>query len=703
MFLDDITIGKKLLGGFLIVATITVIVAVVGYVFMSDMENLGNEIYNDRTVPIELLGAVDNDFTKIRADAYLAILDVNQRGESIRQIGEHVTDINTKIDLYKLTELNAEEEAALQVFETAWASYQQTTKEMQDALSRDDVQAATAIAGKEDVKANRAACIESLAGLIDVNSKMALQLTTEKTHAYESASFMMLIITIIAIIFALVFGFVLTRSITNPIEKMKEMIAHLGEGYLEKRLALNRNDEIGVMGTILNAFAENLEGKAEVAKSIAAGDLTVDIVLASDADELGKAMQAVKDNITLLSERTHKFAMNLKSGHLDYDVDNSVVMGEYNHILNELTGGRISIYNVMQEITRVCKSYADNDFSDSYNREVATAGVFDTVRIDLDTIGKQVSKALIEVQNQIESVAAGTEQANASITEVAYGSQKLAENAAVVSKNSDQGEYGLKEVLKAMEDFNQTVTSVSVKAEEVSVLASQANELAATGKKLAGEAEEGMLGITNASGQLNQMIADIRKQMEEIGKVVDIITEISDETNLLALNAAIEAARAGEAGLGFAVVADEVKELAGESRKSAENISRVIADLQKGSQNASEVMVRATTEVEKGNAAVQKTLLAFNKIVEAIDNITQNITEVASASEEQAAAVEEITGSASEVTNLIAETAKEAADSAAISEESTASVDQIRSVIDDVNRAVENLNKEISRFRVSGA
>ena len=189
--------------------------------------------------------------------------------------------------------------------------------------------------------------------------------------------------------------------------------------------------------------------------------------------------------------------------------------------------------------------------------------------------------------------------------------------------------------------------------------------------------------------------------MDEIGRIVDVITGIAEQTGLLALNAAIEAARAGDAGMGFAVVADEVKSLALESQKSAENIATIIGNLQKKSLMVSDSMKTSSNEVKAGNEAVGKTLQVFDQIVQAINEVHQNMTEVAGAAEEQAAAVQEITASITEVDDMVRQTAKEAVNSAAATEEVSASVEQINRVVTDASIALQRISSDMSQFKVA--
>lgn len=252
-----------------------------------------------------------------------------------------------------------------------------------------------------------------------------------------------------------------------------------------------------------------------------------------------------------------------------------------------------------------------------------------------------------------------------------------------------------------MDDLSSTVSSVASKAEHVSALAQQTVELSEKGANLAGKAETGMDSIIHSFDDTGMIVTDITSQMEEIGKIVEVITAISEQTSLLALNAAIEAARAGDAGKGFAVVADEVKSLAYESQKSAENIATIIEALQKKSKQVTDSMNASAKEIHTGNDAVTETLTVFTDIVEAINHVHSSMTEVAAATEEQAASVEEITASVHEVESLVQDTAKEAVDSAAATEEVAASIEQITKAITDAASSVQRISNEMVRFKVN--
>lgn len=255
--------------------------------------------------------------------------------------------------------------------------------------------------------------------------------------------------------------------------------------------------------------------------------------------------------------------------------------------------------------------------------------------------------------------------------------------------------------MNAMQDLATTVSSVAGKMNDVTALTGTASELSTRGKQVAAKAETGMKGILSSSSEIEHMINDISQQMNEIGRIVDIISSIAEQTNLLALNAAIEAARAGEAGLGFAVVAGEVKELATGSQKSAENIASIISTLQKNTSAITSAVQTSLIEVKGGNEAVAETLGIFNEIVESIADIDKNMNDVAAASQEQAASVEEVTATVHEFGEMVQQTAKESIGLAAASEESSAAVEQIVTMITNVNTSMDEIRQAVAEARES--
>jgi PAS domain S-box-containing protein len=312
---------------------------------------------------------------------------------------------------------------------------------------------------------------------------------------------------------------------------------------------------------------------------------------------------------------------------------------------------------------------------------------------------KKIEDALTFINGEMDKIQGGAAEANANVEEVSAGAGQVAKNATAVSVNVEKSLEAINQVQSAMEDLSHTIQDVATRAESTAKIVHDTSEYSKDGMNLARKTEQGMQGITKSSNDVNQIILEIKSQMDKISEIVSLITDLANQTNLLALNAAIEAARAGDAGRGFAVVATEVKSLAVESRSSAERISDMIENLQSQTNSAVDAVSSANAGVKEGSVALQNTVASFTRIAESIDQISRNVGDVASATEEQAASVEEITASVSEVNGLIQNTAKESTDAAAASEESSAAIEQISKVIGNVTVVVESVKKEINSFK----
>jgi methyl-accepting chemotaxis protein len=144
------------------------------------------------------------------------------------------------------------------------------------------------------------------------------------------------------------------------------------------------------------------------------------------------------------------------------------------------------------------------------------------------------------------------------------------------------------------------------------------------------------LSKINTSIEASSGIIDVLGQRaDDIGKIIEVIDDISEQTNLLALNAAIEAARAGEHGMGFAVVADEVRKLAEKSAQSTKEISELIQSIQKEARKAVENMQKSTSIVDEGLTLGSELRAALKKISNVVTEVFKFAQEIGAATNEQ--------------------------------------------------------------------
>jgi methyl-accepting chemotaxis protein len=164
--------------------------------------------------------------------------------------------------------------------------------------------------------------------------------------------------------------------------------------------------------------------------------------------------------------------------------------------------------------------------------------------------------------------------------------------------------------------------------------------------------------IASATNSVSDKMSSLARRSEEIGKVVNVIQEISEQTNLLALNAAIEAARAGEHGRGFAVVAGEVRRLAERTKGATEEIAGTIRSIQEETRETLQVMHDSRAAVETGMSETAHARTSLDAIIESSKQVEHQIAMIATAATEQTAASGEISESAGQISQLSQENAQ---------------------------------------------
>ncbi len=157
-------------------------------------------------------------------------------------------------------------------------------------------------------------------------------------------------------------------------------------------------------------------------------------------------------------------------------------------------------------------------------------------------------------------------------------------------------------------------------------------------------------------GSSSKNMNSLGEQAQGIGQVIDVISDIADQTNLLALNAAIEAARAGEAGRGFAVVADEVRKLAEKTMAATTEVGNAIQAIQNGASTSIDGVERATKAVDEATMLAQESGAVLSEIVQIVEASADQVRSIATASEQQSAASDEITRAIGEINHISVQT-----------------------------------------------
>lgn len=336
-----------------------------------------------------------------------------------------------------------------------------------------------------------------------------------------------------------------------------------------------------------------------------------------------------------------------------------------------LSVGR-SVTGPIQRVTRTMQEIADGE-GDLTQRLPADG------KDELSQLGRRFNAFVGKIQNTIRDVGDTTHQVASAAEELSRVAEETRQSVQAQGSETDQ-------IASAIQEMAATIHQISKNANEVQSAGSDADRLAKEGGQTIGASQQSVGELSTNIQQTAESIEALAARSNSIQSVLDVIHDVTDQTNLLALNAAIEAARAGEHGRGFAVVADEVRQLARRSGESAGQIREMIDGFISESRsavdrmNASKVLSDGT--VERINHATS----TLSTIERSVEHIHDQVTQIATAAEQQSQVAEEITQN---VVRIV-----EAA------QHSDAGVTQTNEASHELARLGEHLRMLVSQFKV---
>jgi twitching motility protein PilJ len=299
----------------------------------------------------------------------------------------------------------------------------------------------------------------------------------------------------------------------------------------------------------------------------------------------------------------------------------------------------------------------------------ALGNVVDSVNYMLDNFSKvleRVRKAAVDVQSSANDILVASEE---------------------MANGATQQDQEITNTSSAVEELTVSMKQVSNNAEASAEAARRALDAAEQGNRAVRDTLEGMQRIRGSVQATGKKIKSLGDRSLEISEIINVINDITEQTNLLALNAAIEAARAGEAGRGFAVVADEVRKLAEHSRTATKDIAALIKAIQAETNEAVVVMEEGTKEVEVGARLADQAGKALDAISMVVHQSAELVQEISLASKQQVRGTEGVANAMQIISNITRQTSQGARQSAR--------------TVEQLVKLSEQLNEALSQFRVA--
>ena len=312
---------------------------------------------------------------------------------------------------------------------------------------------------------------------------------------------------------------------------------------------------------------------------------------------------------------------------------------------------------------------------------IADGNLTKVIEIDGKDEATQLLQALATMQTNLRKT---IEQIAGSATQLGAAAEELSAVTEEASRGLQQQNNEIEQAATAVNEMTAAVEEVARNAVSTSEASNQSTHAAREGRDQVVKTVDAIQTMTHDVQNTAHMIEGLAAQGRDIGKVLDVIRAIAEQTNLLALNAAIEAARAGEAGRGFAVVADEVRALAHRTAQSTQEIEKMVAGIQNGTGEAVSSMQQSNQRTQTTLEMARAAGVALEQITQSIHQINERNLVIASASEEQAQVSREVDRNLVNIRDLATQSA--------------AGANQTSAATHELSRLAVDLNAMVARF-----
>ena len=541
MSLRNMNIAPRAFLGFALIGALMLFLGVFALNQMSKIRAATEDITLSSVPSIRALDEFTQLTLRLRVLSYRLLTnrepDVQQK--TLESFDVRNQQIRTAQAVYEKLIDSSEERAAYDEYVRLLAQYHQIEERMKSLSRANQVEELRTLLNTELLN-NSDQVNAVLNRLLDINNKMALATNQQAADQYDMAFELVVILLILATALTMLFAWLLTRSITQPIAQALDAAEEIAEGNLTRPIKVEGNDEAG---RLLLAMAKM-------------------------QDKLKDTLQRISGSATQLASAAE----------------------------------------------------------------------------ELNAVTDESARGLTQQNNEIEQAATAVNEMTSAVEEVARNAVSTSEASKNATSSAGDGRDLVQETVSAIERMSSDVQATAA------------------------------------------LIGNLAEESRDIGKVLDVIRGLADQTNLLALNAAIEAARAGEAGRGFAVVADEVRALAHRTQQSTSEIERMIGSIQAGTEHAVDSMRNSTERAESTLNIAKGAGMSLDTINTAIVEINERNLVIASAAEEQAQVAREVDRNLVNIRDLSVQSATGASQTSAASSE--------------LSRLAVDLNGMVGRFRL---
>lgn len=306
---------------------------------------------------------------------------------------------------------------------------------------------------------------------------------------------------------------------------------------------------------------------------------------------------------------------------------------------------------------------------------------------------------LSNVSEATDRLSSQSEELAQSSHEVRSGSEQIASTMQELSSGTESQATSATNLSHWTSEFIEKVSLANDKGESVKTTSDEVLTMTEEGSTFMDTSVKQMVTIDRIVQEAVEKVKGLDDQSKEISKLVQVINDIAEQTNLLALNAAIEAARAGEHGKGFAVVADEVRKLAEQVSHSIGDITSVVNTIQTESDDVVKSLQTGYKEVNQGTLQMNQTNETFGEIKQSVTNMVQDMQMVTESLKEVTDESKAMTDAVEEIASVSEESAAGVEQTSAAAQQSASSMEEVSRSSNELSKLAEELKEQVSRFK----